>query len=82
MVKDKGFEGGLWELLRPFGEHIPGKVTIRDSVGAGKVWEDFAVRFVQLGDGLESPDPVQGSRRSGEGNSPPENGNKSPTDAL
>ena len=82
LVKDKGFEGGLWELLRPFGEHIPGKVTIRDSVGAGKVWEDFAVRFVQLGDGLESPDPVQGSRRSGEGNSPPENGNKSPTDAL
>ena len=55
LVKDKGFDGGLWELLRPFGERIQGKVTVRDSVGAGKTYDDFAVRFVELGDGLEMP---------------------------
>lgn len=64
LVKDKGFEGGLWELLRPFGERVQGKVNVRDSIGAGKTWEDFAVRFVQLGDGLETPDV---GRISGEG---------------
>jgi len=64
LVKDKGFNGGLWELLRPFGERIQGKVTVRDSIGAGRTWEDFAVRFVQLGDGLEAPELP---RRSGEG---------------
>lgn len=75
LVKDKGFDGGLWELLRPFGERIQGKVTVRDSIGAGKTWEDFAVRFVQMGDGLEVPG-VSGSRRSGEGNYMATNGNK------
>ena len=82
LVKDKGFEGGLWELLRPFGEHIEGKVAIRDSIGAGKVWDDFVVRFVQLGDGLEPPDAPPGSRRSGEGNALAENGSNSVPDAL
>jgi len=64
LIKDKGFDGGLWELLRPFGERVQGKVNVRDSIGSGKIYEDFAVRFVQLGDGLEAPDVV---RRSGEG---------------
>lgn len=67
LVKDKGFEGGLWELLRPFGEHVQGKVTVRDSVGAGKTFENFAVRFVQLGDGMETQEVGAGPRRSGEG---------------
>ncbi|KAG9243775.1 ER-golgi trafficking TRAPP I complex 85 kDa subunit-domain-containing protein [Calycina marina] len=61
LVKDKGFDGGLWELLRPFGECIKGKVTVRNSMGGDRAWDDFAVRFVQLGDGLEAPD----TRRSG-----------------
>ncbi|KAJ5042352.1 uncharacterized protein L3040_004903 [Drepanopeziza brunnea f. sp. 'multigermtubi'] len=65
LVKDKGFDGGLWELLRPFGERVQGKVTVRDSIGAGKAFEDFAVRFVQLGDGQEIPE-IPGSRKSGE----------------
>lgn len=77
LVKDKGFEGGLWELLRPFGERVQGKVTVRDSIGAGKSWEDFAVRFVQLGDGQEVSEGVPGSRKSGEGKVPIPNGNKS-----
>ncbi|KAH8678664.1 ER-golgi trafficking TRAPP I complex 85 kDa subunit-domain-containing protein [Tricladium varicosporioides] len=59
LVKDKGFEGGLWELLRPFGERIQGKVTVRDSIGSGKTWDDFSVRFVQLGDGLEKPETIR-----------------------
>lgn len=53
LVRNKGFKGGLWELLRPFGERIQGKVTTRDSIGTSRTYEDFAVRFVQLGDGLE-----------------------------
>ncbi|PVH80341.1 hypothetical protein DL98DRAFT_491476 [Cadophora sp. DSE1049] len=77
LVKDKGFEGGLWELLRPFGERVQGKVTVRDSIGAGKSWEDFAVRFVQLGDGQEVSEGVPASRKSGEGKVPISNGNKS-----
>jgi hypothetical protein len=74
MIKDKGIEGGLWELLRPFGERVHGKVTIRDSVGAGKSYDDFAVRFVQLGDGLEPPDVPD--RKSQEGRVLAQNGEK------
>jgi hypothetical protein len=81
LVKDKGFEGGLWELLRPFGEHIQGKVAIRDSIGAGKVWDDFAVRFVQLGDGLEPPDAALSPRGSREG-SDTENGSSPVPEAV
>lgn len=72
LVSDKGFERGLWELLRPFGEHIEGRVTIRDSVGAGRGWNNFAVRFVQLGDGLEPPDATLLEK----GNAAPENRSK------
>ncbi|KAL2070395.1 hypothetical protein VTL71DRAFT_13421 [Oculimacula yallundae] len=77
LVQDKGFEGGLWQLLRPFGERVQGKVTVRDSIGAGKAFEDFAVRFVQLGDGLEVPEVAPGSRKSGDGTVPIPNGAKS-----
>ncbi|KAI6247517.1 hypothetical protein HI914_04138 [Erysiphe necator] len=52
LVSEKGFKGGLCEILRPFGEHIQGKVNVRDSVGAGRTWEDYAVHFVKLEDGL------------------------------
>lgn len=55
LIRHKGIHGGLLELLRPFGERVPGKVTIRDSSGASRSWEDFAVRFVGVKDGLESP---------------------------
>ena len=46
-----------------------GKVTIRDSLGASRSWEDFGVRFVKLGDGLRDPRSVE--RRSQEGNDLP-----------
>ncbi|KAN0096785.1 ER-Golgi trafficking TRAPP I complex 85 kDa subunit domain containing protein [Hyaloscypha variabilis] len=82
LVKDKGFNGGLWELLRPFGERVQGKVTVRDSIGAGKTWEDFAVRFVGLGDGLEIPESVSGSRKSAEGRTAAANGTKPLPDSV
>ena len=55
IVKAKGFTGGLLELLRPFGESVPGKVTIRDSVGASRSWGDFGIRFTGMTDGLGVP---------------------------
>ncbi|KAE8313326.1 ER-golgi trafficking TRAPP I complex 85 kDa subunit-domain-containing protein [Aspergillus transmontanensis] len=49
LVRQKGFAGGFWELIRPFGETVPGKIVVRDSVGASRGWEDYGVRFVDLG---------------------------------
>jgi hypothetical protein len=65
LMHEKGFSGGLLELLRPFGESMPGKITIRDSVGVSRSYEDFGIRFTALSDGLVQP-TVPG-RRSAEG---------------
>ncbi|CAI7648694.1 unnamed protein product [Penicillium pancosmium] len=48
LVRNKGFKGGFWDLVRPFGETIPGKVVIRDSIGSSRAWEDYGVRFVNI----------------------------------
>lgn len=45
-IKGKGFQGGLYDLLRPFGERLQGKVIIRDSIGSSKAWDNFGIRFV------------------------------------
>ena len=50
-IQGKGFNEGFRELLRPYGERIPGKVVARDSVGASKAWEDFGIRIVGPDDG-------------------------------
>ncbi|KAK3113865.1 hypothetical protein LTR53_008405 [Teratosphaeriaceae sp. CCFEE 6253] len=55
LVRHKGINGGLLELLRPFGERVQGKVTIRDSTGVSRSWEDYGIRFTGVRDGLESP---------------------------
>ncbi|KAL9948473.1 hypothetical protein D7B24_007206 [Verticillium nonalfalfae] len=55
-ANDKGFKNGLWELLRPFGERVQGKITIRDSNGSSRAWEDYSIRFVPFGDNIEAPD--------------------------
>ncbi|PNS18676.1 hypothetical protein CAC42_5215 [Sphaceloma murrayae] len=55
LLRHKGLHGGLLELLRPFGEVIPGRVVIRDSTGASKPWDDFGIRFIGIKDGLEAP---------------------------
>lgn len=54
-LAQKGYPGGLLQLLRPYGENVQGKVTIRDSNGASKSWEDYSIQFTRLKDGLESP---------------------------
>lgn len=64
LVREKGFERGLWELLRPFGERVQGKVTIRDSNGLGRSWDDFSVRFTRFGENIEPPDGLGGLRTS------------------
>lgn len=51
LVRQKGFKGGFWELIRPFGENVPGRVVIRDSMGSSRGWEDYGVRFVELATG-------------------------------
>ena len=51
LVRLKGIYGGFCGLLKPFGESIQGKVVIRDSVGASKSWNDFAVKFIDFGQG-------------------------------
>lgn len=55
LVRHKGINGGLLELLRPYGERVAGRVVIRDSTGASKPWDDFGIRFVGIRDGLEPP---------------------------
>lgn len=55
LVREKGFEYGLWEILRPFGEKIQGKVSVRDSNGMSKVVDDFSVRFTRFGEDVEHP---------------------------
>ncbi|RDW79194.1 TRAPP III-specific subunit 85 family protein [Aspergillus mulundensis] len=61
LVRQKGFKGGFWELIRPFGENVPGKLVIRDSIGSSRGWEDYGVRFVDLGEICRAPnDPNQG----------------------
>ncbi|KAF2801617.1 uncharacterized protein BDZ99DRAFT_456143 [Mytilinidion resinicola] len=54
IMHEKGFSGGFLELLRPFGESIPGKVAMIDSVRVTRAWGDFAIRFVAPTDGFKS----------------------------
>lgn len=61
LVRQKGFKGGFWELIRPFGEDVHGKVVIRDSIGAGHGWEDYGVHFVDLGGVVHNRSPGQDS---------------------
>lgn len=64
LVRDKGFERGLWELLRPFGEQVQGKVTVRDSVGGSRAWDDCSVRFVRLGEDVSQAGLAVGGLKS------------------
>ncbi|THX89816.1 hypothetical protein D6D05_00992 [Aureobasidium pullulans] len=55
LLRHKGINGGLLELLRPFGENVAGRVVVRDSTGASRPWDDFGIRFTGVSDGLEAP---------------------------
>ncbi|KAF2993906.1 hypothetical protein G7054_g10219 [Neopestalotiopsis clavispora] len=65
LVKEKGFERGLWQLLRPFGERVQGKVIIRDSNGASRTYEDYSIHFVRFGEDIEHPQPLKGPLNNG-----------------
>ncbi|RDA85161.1 hypothetical protein CP532_1561 [Ophiocordyceps camponoti-leonardi (nom. inval.)] len=58
LMREKGLRDGLWQLLRPFGEKVQGKVTVRDSNGISRTYDDFSVRFTKLGDNIGHPDPT------------------------
>ncbi|KAF4971948.1 hypothetical protein FZEAL_9718 [Fusarium zealandicum] len=57
LMTEKGFRHGLWELLRPFGEDVQGKITIRDSNGMSRTAEGFSIRFTRFGSNVEHPNP-------------------------
>ncbi|OAA46284.1 hypothetical protein NOR_03037 [Metarhizium rileyi] len=58
LIEEKGLRYGLWELLRPFGEKIQGKVAVRDSQGVSRAFENFSVRFTQFGENVQHPCPA------------------------
>ncbi|OTA97382.1 hypothetical protein M434DRAFT_391849 [Hypoxylon sp. CO27-5] len=64
LLKEKGFNRGLWELLRPFGERVQGKVIIRDSNGSSRTYEDYSIHLTRFGEGVVHPEPVTASLRS------------------
>ncbi|KAI1437920.1 ER-golgi trafficking TRAPP I complex 85 kDa subunit-domain-containing protein [Xylaria sp. CBS 124048] len=64
LLKEKGFDRGLWELLRPFGERIQGKVIIRDSNGQSRAYEDFSLHFVPFGEGIVHPESTTAALKS------------------
>lgn len=49
LAREKGFVD-FKEMLRPYGEDIPGRITIRDSQGISSSYEDYGIRFVSLND--------------------------------
>lgn len=49
LARDKGFTN-FKELIRPFGEKVQGKVTIRDSQGVSATYNDFGIRIRGLSD--------------------------------
>ena len=71
LAEGKGFQDGFWEMLRPYGEQVHGKVTVRDSIGASRSWEDFGVRFSKI---EGSPDGHRTRRRSADFTSRETNG--------
>lgn len=54
LARGKGFKDGFRQLVRPFGEKVAGKVVVRDSVGSSRAWDDFGIRFTNLGGTLVS----------------------------
>lgn len=71
ICRTKGFAGGFLELIRPYGDLIQGKVTIRDSVGASRSWDDFGIRFTGLKDGLGVRPRQSNEARPGDANGDP-----------
>lgn len=45
LCRDMGFDS-LLHILKPFGDKVSGRVTVRDSQSVSNSYEDFAVRFI------------------------------------
>ncbi|KAI5861582.1 ER-golgi trafficking TRAPP I complex 85 kDa subunit-domain-containing protein [Durotheca rogersii] len=78
LLKEKGFSRGLWELLRPFGERVQGKVIVRDSIGSSRTFEDYSIRFVQFGEGIVHPEPATTGLRTNGGPGKPGDSGRGP----
>ncbi|KAL8656946.1 MAG: hypothetical protein Q9226_002417 [Calogaya cf. arnoldii] len=63
IAREKGYSGGFHSLLRPFAEHVPGKVVIWDSIGASKAWDDFGVRLIQYKEDQKDTEDDQAEQR-------------------
>jgi hypothetical protein len=74
LIREKGFSHGLWELLRPFGEKIQGKVNVRDSHGTSRALQDFAIRFTKFGERFEHPDLTFSTAQHGQASADPNSG--------
>ncbi|KAI5820975.1 ER-golgi trafficking TRAPP I complex 85 kDa subunit-domain-containing protein [Pyronema omphalodes] len=47
LAREKGF-ANFKEMIRPYGDDLQGRLTIRDSAGISNTYDDFGVRFVGL----------------------------------
>ena len=68
LARDKGF-ADFKDLIRPFGEKVQGRVTVRDSQGVSFTHEDFGIRIRGLGDLIATPPEPKSSRAQHNGNS-------------
>ncbi|EPS36123.1 hypothetical protein H072_10460 [Dactylellina haptotyla CBS 200.50] len=59
LVREKGIQD-FYQLIRPYGEKVQGRITARDSQGSSTPFEDFGVRFVRMGDLIKKPDRNSG----------------------
>ncbi|KAF3938093.1 hypothetical protein ABW19_dt0206116 [Dactylella cylindrospora] len=59
IVREKGLTD-FYQLIRPYGEKVQGRITARDSQGSSVTFEDFAVRFARLSDVARKPDDSPG----------------------
>lgn len=72
LAREKGFTD-FKEMLRPYGEDIPGRITIRDSQGISSSYDDYGIRFVSLSDVAASGEKWEtGASRLVNGSSPSE----------
>jgi hypothetical protein len=64
LLRERGFKNGFLELLRPYGETVMGKVTVREGTGTSKSWDDFGVRFVGIKESIAQQRAVGSTRPS------------------
>ena len=76
LARDKGFTS-FKDLIRPFGEKVQGRVTVRDSQGVSLTFEDFGIRIRGLSD-LAAVAPPERRNSKVNGGVPPSPNPKEP----